>query len=138
MLLLLVVLLHLAGLHSMATLWPSHLQPDQSVPLKLTAGTAPSEVAVESAQPTPAAAATAAASPSPVQTTAPVQGLQAVNMPEEDIQAAIEQAEKKQDLPEQQPAETAAPVLPEPKAPPPAVAEAMWFLQPITFNLKKE
>ncbi len=124
MLLLLVVLLHLAGLHSMATLWPSHLQPDQSVPLKLTAGTAPSEVAVESAQPTPAAAATAAASPSPVQTTAPVQGLQAVNMPEEDIQAAIELAEKKQDLPEQQPAETAAPVLPEPEAPPPAVAAA--------------
>jgi len=124
LLLLLVVLLHLGGLQSLSTLWPSQLHPGQSTPLQLTAGTAPGEVAVESALPTPAAAVPpAAASPPPVQTAAPLQGLHAVNMPEEDIQAAIEQAGKKQDPPEQTPPETAAPVLPEPEAPP-AVAAA--------------
>jgi len=118
LLLLLVVLLHLVGLQSLSTLWPSQLHPGQSVPLQLTAGSAPDEVVAESAPPTTAAAApTTAANPTPVQTAAPVQGLHAVNMPEEDIQAAIEQAGKKQDTPEQTPPETAAPVLPEPEAP---------------------
>ncbi len=41
-----------------------------------------------------------------------------MNLPEEDIQAGIEEARKKQELPEQTPPETAAPVLPEPEAPP--------------------
>ena len=116
--------LHLAGLHSLSTLWPSHLLQGQSAPLQLTAGSAPGEVVAESAPPTTAAAApTTAANPPSVQTAAPVQGLHAVNMPEEDIQAAIEQAGKKQDPPEQTPPETTAPVLPEPEAPP-AVAAA--------------
>ncbi|MSQ66397.1 MAG: DUF3108 domain-containing protein [Limnohabitans sp.] len=131
LLLLLVVALHLAGLHSIATLWPSHLQPGRPVPLSLSAGKAAGDSAPET--PAPASAAPPpSAVPAPASPAVSVsQGLHAVNVPEEEPQIDDEQAAKPQEAVEPQPAEPAPPepvqppavaaATPPPPAPPPPV-----------------
>jgi hypothetical protein len=102
LLLLLVVCLHLAGLQSISTLWPTQLHPGQTAPLQMTIDSPAGEVTpVAPAPKTSNSQALAKPKPlSPVQAAVPMQGLHAVKVTDDDKSAEIAQIDKVQDQPE--------------------------------------
>jgi len=143
LLLLLVILLHLAGLHSFSSLWPTALSLDQPVHLKLKAGNTSEVITTQaSALPTSTIQRRAVAPLVTASTeAAPVSGLHAVQMTDEDLPENLAQQPEAQETPlaettapREEPPVLAEPAAAEPVAPVQSTAPLLPATHPVTAS----